>query len=386
MSSRLRLTIAAAVFACALAGLPGARAADQDAKVRQLVDEAVKPVIARYDIPGMAVAVTVNGERFFIDYGVAVKNTRAAVTRDTLFELGSISKTFTATLATYAEVEGKLALGDKVGKHMPELQRSPLGDVRLLDLATHTAGGFPLQLPDAVKTQKELIAYYRQWKPQFVAGTTRTYANPSIGLLGMATAKAMGASFPALMEKRLLPYLGLRRTYVDVPAAQMKSYAWGYNRNGKPVRVSPALLAEEAYGIKSNAVDMIRFIEVNMGIGKVPDDVARALDATHTGYFRAGELIQDLIWEQYPYPVDLAKIVAGNAPGMLQPTPAAAIEPPMAPRADVILNKTGSTNGFGAYVAYIPSRKIGIVMLANKAYPNEARVRAAYQVLSKLAE
>ncbi|TIS11559.1 MAG: class C beta-lactamase, partial [Mesorhizobium sp.] len=40
----------------------------------------------------------------------------------------------------------------------------------------------------------------------------------------------------------------------------------------------------------------------------------------------------------------------------------------------------------GAYVAYVPSRKIGIVMLANKAYPNEARVRAAYQVLSRLTD
>ncbi|TIU05842.1 MAG: class C beta-lactamase, partial [Mesorhizobium sp.] len=192
MCSRLRFTIAAVVLACAPGSLSGARAADQDAKIRQLVDEAVKPVIAQYDIPGMAVAVSVNGERFFIDYGVAEKDTRAAVTRDTLFELGSISKTFTATLAAYAEVEGKLALGDKVGKYMPELQGSALGDVRLLDLATHTAGGFPLQLPDTVKTQKQLIAYYRQWKPQFAAATTRTYANPSIGLLGMATAKAMG--------------------------------------------------------------------------------------------------------------------------------------------------------------------------------------------------
>ncbi|TIS05807.1 MAG: class C beta-lactamase, partial [Mesorhizobium sp.] len=77
MCSRLRFTIAAVVLACAPGSLSGARAADQDAKIRQLVDEAVKPVIAQYDIPGMAVAVSVNGERFFIDYGVAEKDTRA---------------------------------------------------------------------------------------------------------------------------------------------------------------------------------------------------------------------------------------------------------------------------------------------------------------------
>lgn len=389
LSKRLYPRLAASILACALGSLSNAYGAgpDQDAKVRQAVDEAMKPVIEQYGIPGLAVAVTIDGKRHFIEYGLASKDARVSVTRDTLFELGSISKTFTATLATYAEVEGRLSLNDRVGKHMPELKGSALGDVRLLDLGTHTAGGFPLQVPDDVKDRKQLLAYYRAWKPQFAPGTYRSYANPSIGLLGVITAKTMGASFETLMERRLFPDLGLRRTYITVPAADMKSYAWGYNRDDKPVRVAPGLLATEAYGVKSNAVDMIRFLEVNMGIGTVAGKVARAVMATHTGYFRSGELIQDLIWEQYPYPVGLDKIVAGNSTKMvLNATPATAIDPPMSPRGDVILNKTGSTNGFGAYVAYVPEKKIGIVMLANRNYPNDARVKAAHQVFSRLAE
>ncbi len=386
MIARLCRKPAFQVFAAALS-LSQAFAAETDAKVRQAVDTAIKPVLEQYGIPGMAVGVTLDGKRYFIDYGFAAKDTKAPVARDTLFELGSISKTFTATLVTYAEGEGKLSLNDKVSQHLPELKGSALDDVRLLDLATHTAGGFPLQLPAEVKDQKQLTAYFRAWKPKAQPGTSRAYANPSIGLLGVIAAKAMGAPFETLMEKRLFPELGLKRTYITVPAAQMSAYAWGYNRDNRPVRVNPALLGNEAYGVKSNAVDMIQFVEVNMGMGQVPAKTARAVTATHIGYFRSGELIQDLIWEQYPYPVALEKIAAGNSGVMIyNANPATAIEPPMPPRGDVILNKTGSTGGFGAYVAYVPDKKLGIVMLANKGYPNEARVKAAHKIFSQLSQ
>lgn len=360
---------------------------DQDAKVRQIVDDAIKPILSQYAVPGMAVGVTINGKRYFVEYGDASINPKVAVTRDTLFELGSISKTFTATLAAYAEVEGKLSLMSSVSTYMPALKGSALDNVRVLDLATHTAGGFPLQLPGDIKNDAQLIAYFKSWKPQHTPGTHRTYANPSVGLLGMVAAKALGTSFQASAE-RLFADLGLKRTYIVVPAAEMKSYAWGYSRDNKPSRVSPALLAVEAYGVKSNAVDMLRFLEANMGVGAVPPKIARALEATHTGYFRAGELIQDLIWEQYLWPVAPEKLAAGNTVQMGRGNahPATAITPPMAPRGDVLINKTGSTNGFGAYVVFVPEKKIGIVMLANRIYPNEVRAKAALQVLMRLVE
>lgn len=388
VTTRLSRRFAATLLAGVVCGLSSAHGApsDQDARIRQVVDEAMKPLIAQYGLPGLSVAVTIDGKRHFIEYGLASKNPEVAVTRDTLFELGSISKTFTATLATYAEAEGKLSLTDSISEHMPELKGSALDDVRVFDLATHTAGGFPLQLPDEVKDASQLIAYYRGWKPQYTPGTYRTYANPSVGLLGMVTARAMGASFETLMEQRLFPELGLKRTYVSVPEAEMKAYAWGYTRDDKPIRVAPAPLAAEAYRVRSNAVDMIRFLEVNMGIGTVPAKIASALAATQTGYFHSGELIQDLIWEQYAYPVALDRLVAGNSRMNQNSVPASAIEPPMAPRRDVLINKTGSTNGFGAYVAFVPGKKFGIVMLANKFYPNDARAKAAYQVMSRLAE
>jgi beta-lactamase class C len=98
-------------------------------------------------------------------------------------------------------------------------------------------------------------------------------------------------------------------------------------------------------------------------------------------------MTQDLIWEQYPYPVALENLLEGNAPAMIMnATPVAQLKPPQPPRDDVWINKTGSTNGFGTYVAFIPEKRLGIVILTNKNIPNGARVTAAYRILESLAD
>lgn len=349
------------------------------------INAAVLEVIRQYDIPGMAIAVTRNGEQRFFNYGDASRAPRKPVSSDTLFELGSISKTFTVTLAGYAQATGKLSLRDSPARYVPELEGSAFARTTLINLATHTAGGFPLQVPDAVQDTAQLMAYLKAWTPQYAPGTHRTYANPSIGMLGVAAARSLGQPYVTAMEQGLFPKLGLRGTYLNVPPEKMPDYAWGYNKQNAPVRVNPGVLADEAYGVKSTARDMIRFVEVNLGVAPADAGVQRAIAATHTGYYQLGAMTQDLIWEQYRYPVSVDDLVAGNSAKVAFETlPVRALQPPSAPQEAVWINKTGATNGFGAYVAFVPSRKLGIVILANRNYPNEARVRLALRVLETL--
>nr|WP_082928845.1 class C beta-lactamase [Rhizobium bangladeshense] len=377
----IKIFSAAVISACASGG---GFAADE-AKVRTIADEAIKPIMEKYAIPGVAVGITVDGQDLVFTYGVESKETDRPAAPTTLFELGSISKTFTATLASYAEATGDLSLSDPVGKHLPAMNGRPFGDVALMDLATHTAGGFPLQVPDEIKSEGQLTEFLAAWRPSYPAGTHRSYANPSIGMLGFITAKAMRGDFVDLMEGRLFPALGLSNTYLTVPKSRQGDYAQGYKRSGEPARLTPGLLSAEAYGVRSTAGDMIRFVGANMGLAKLDGKLQQAIDKTHTGYFSVGAMTQDLIWEQYAYPATLQSLVEGNSAAMLKTIPVAALQPPMKPRGDAWINKTGSTNGFGAYVAFIPSERLGIVILANKNYPNEDRVAAAYRVLTTLA-
>jgi beta-lactamase class C len=355
------------------------------ADLEKVVAESIRPLMVRYGVPGMAVGIVVNGQSYVYNYGVASRATSTPVTNSTLFEIGSISKTFTATLASYAEVSGRLSLSDPASKYLPSLRGTSFDSVSLLNLGTHTPGGMPLQVPDGITTTDQLMAYFRTWKPTYPPGTYRTYANPSIGMLGMIAATSMNGSFAPLMERLVFSALGMKHTYLDVPDTEIKNYAQGYTDADAPIRMAPGVLAAEAYGVRTTAGDMVRFIRANMRMLDIDKRLQRAIVETHTGYYRVGTMTQDLIWEQYDYPVALPGLLAGNsAQIMFEANPAAKLEPPVPPRDDVLLDKTGSTNGFAAYVAFVPAKKIGIVLLANKSYPIEARVTAAHDILTRL--
>jgi len=364
-------------------GAPDA-VANPDA-LRDLVQQTVRPVMAEHQVPGMAVGVTLHGAQHYFCFGVADKDSSRPVAEDTVFEVGSISKTFTATLGGFALAEAKLSLDDRASSHMAKLAGSPVGSATLLELATYTAGGLPLQFPDEVSSPDSVIAYFAHFRPPFQPGTRRQYSNPSIGLFGMLTARAYGLPFRGLMQDRLLPAMGLASTWIDVPSSEMQRYAWGTSKEGKKVRVNPGPLDAEAYGIKSSLRDVVRFLELNIDPSSLEPSLQEAIAATHTGYYRVGKMTQGLGWEMLAWPTELETLAAATTlEWATEPREATKLELPMLPQKNLWHHKTGSTGGFGAYVAFVPAHQVGIVLLANRNYPNSARVTAAYKIVSFL--
>lgn len=354
-------------------------------QISQVVSQTIEPLLKEQAIPGMAVAVIYQGQRYYFTWGKADVGSGRPVTTDTLFELGSVSKTFTGVLGADAVARGEIKLSDSASRYWPELNGKRWQGITLLDLATYTAGGLPLQVPDNVTDRASLLDFYRRWQPQWAPGSMRVYANSSIGLFGMLAVKPSGLGFEDAMSHRVLRPLNLNHTWINVPAAEEKNYAWGY-RSGQPVHVSPGMLDAESYGVKSTITDMAAWLQTNMAPREAGSPTLRkGLEMAQARYWRVGDMYQGLGWEMLNWPVNGVAIAKGGDNAVaLAPHPAAAIEPPVPAVAASWVHKTGSTGGFGAYVAFIPQLQLGIVMLANKSYPNPARITAGYTILNAL--
>ncbi|MFO3903642.1 CMY2/MIR/ACT/EC family class C beta-lactamase [Enterobacter hormaechei] len=379
MKKSLLFTLLVCLSGSALATTP------EEAQVAQVVNPTITALMKAQAIPGMAVAVLYQGKPYFFTWGQADVAGNKPVTRQTLFELGSVSKTFTGVLGGDAVARGEIALSDPASKYWTALSGKQWEGITLLHLATYTAGGLPLQVPESVTDAAALEKYYQTWQPEWAPGTKRQYANASIGLFGALAVKPSKMDFEQALTQRVLKPLNLNHTWVTVPASEQANYAWGY-RDGKAVHVSPGMLDAEAYGVKTSIVDMAGWLQANIQ----PDHIQNAslkigVAIAQSRYWQVGEMYQGLGWEMLNWPVTSRTLEQGaDNQYALAARDAKAITPAQPPVRASWVHKTGATGGFGSYIAFIPEKNLGIVMLANKNYPNPERVKAAYQILEAL--
>ncbi|WP_353140791.1 MCA family class C beta-lactamase [Acinetobacter pragensis] len=352
--------------------------------IETVVTQSFKPLMDQYGVAGMAIGVIYNGKKYENYYGIQSKYDHKSVNNQTLFELGSVSKVFTAISGTYANNQGKISFDDHPSKYLPSLKHSDIDKANLLELLTFTSGNLPLQFPDNVKTEKQILEYFKNWKAKNPSGTYREYSNPSIGLFGYLTAKSMNVPFSSLLEETIFPQLNLKHTYVNVPEAQKINYAFGYDENNMPVRVNPGPLSDEAYGVKSTLPDMLNFVNANLNTDKNNPAMKKAILDTHKGYFKVADsgMTQALGWEMFSYPTTSEILQASNSQQILLGSNPVVKE--LSQPKSKVFHKTGSTNGFGTYVLFIPEKGFGLVMLMNKKIPNIDRIKAAYNVYESL--
>nr|WP_128268234.1 CMY-2 family class C beta-lactamase CFE-2 [Citrobacter freundii]ATB52609.1 AmpC [Citrobacter freundii]AWX35642.1 beta-lactamase [Citrobacter freundii] len=361
-------------------------AADKtEQQIADIVNRTITPLMQEQAIPGMRFAIIYQGKPYYFTWGKADIANDRPVTRQTLFELGSVSKTFNGVLGGDAIARGEIKLSDPVTQYWPKLTGKQWLGISLLHLATYTAGGLPLQVPDDVTDKAALLRFYQNWQPQWAPGAKRLYANPSIGLFGALAVKPSGMGYEEAMTKRVLQPLKLAHTWITVPQSEQKDYALGY-REGRPVHVSPGQLDAEAYGVKSSLVDMTRWIQANMDASQVQEKTLRqGIEIAQARYWHIGDMYQGLGWEMVNWPVNADSIINGSDSKVaLAALPAVEVNPPAPAVKASWVHKTGTSGGFGTYVALVPEKNLVGMMLANKSYPKPARVEAAWRILEKL--
>lgn len=334
---------------------------------RDTVEQALRARLGR-DIVGLA-AAQVGPERVTVQtLGLQRLGGSTAVTTDTLFELGSLTKPFIALLLADGVLAGRLRFDDAVedgladGLKLRDMKGEPL---RLIDLATHRSGlpRMPTNLsprelenPYPNYTQERLQTFIRDWRPEVPRDSRFEYSNLGYGLLAQVLARRAGSSLDELLAERIFKPLGLRDLHIRRPLpagdavaaigaasgasiAKAPREATGHDARGRPVTPWQFGALAGAIGLVGPIPPVARFIEAALGLYEHPLQAAFALCFAHRS---AGE---------HPlHPFGLAWEVSP-------------IWSPDQPR--TLFNQDGATSGFSTSLWLEPARRRGAVVLAN---------------------
>jgi CubicO group peptidase (beta-lactamase class C family) len=201
---------------------------------------------------------------------------------NTLFEIGSITKTFTGSLLADMVARGEVKLDDPISRYLPRSVRVPSRNgkqITLLDLATQRSGlpRLPTNMhpsdsgnPYSDYTVNQLYEFLSGYVLTRDIGEKYEYSNVGVGLLGHVLSLRAGKPYEQLLRERILEPLGMHDTMIELTAAAKPRMAQGFDANGTPVKLwdMPALPGMGAF--RSTANDMLKFLAANLDSASEP--------------------------------------------------------------------------------------------------------------------
>ncbi|MEO1518652.1 MAG: serine hydrolase domain-containing protein [Bacteroidota bacterium] len=298
--------------------------------------------------PGYVIGVIIGDSTYVYSYGSVTKDSVQLPDEHTLFEIGGMTKVFTAALVDQLVGEGLLQYDSTLNHYLPAAYRNPdCASITLRQLVHHSSGlpRMPLEFgslekednnPYAHYSKRNLLDFYKDY-----LGPTGVdqylYSNLGYALLEQAIEQTTQKEFERVLQAKILQPLGLRETAVALSADQKLRLARGYANSGKPTQpwVFPSFAASE--GLKSSVADLLIFLRANLSS-------QAALD------FQALHQI--------------------GLPTGITPDSYAAIGwhvIKMRKRPEVVLHP-GSTSGYRSFMGFVKETQTAVVVLSNSEY------------------
>jgi CubicO group peptidase (beta-lactamase class C family) len=283
-----RLLVVILLAHVAMASGANAVAAEPAASSQQRVDAVVAPYVQKKKMVGAMVGLLkADGTREFFSYGIT-KADGPPPTADTIFEIGSISKTFTTLLLAQLVEQKQVQLDDPARTLLPDdwqLLKRGEREITLVELATHTSG-LPENPPNLMRAlalnpklqldpfarfdEKQLRQALTEAKPKDTATPPVAYSNLGMGLLGEALAHKTGKSYDELVRAWIAEPLQMQSTIVVPPPAQLERSATGHEKSGAAVPCWSFATLAGAGAVRSTASDMLNYLAAQCGQTDTP--------------------------------------------------------------------------------------------------------------------
>lgn len=273
----------ALAFVSSASSAPSSMSVSSDTQIQTMLKQRID--VDKKGVGIMVGIVNAQGQRY-VAYGKPKLESQASLKLNSVFEIGSVTKTFTALLLADMVVKGEVKLDDPIALYLPKEVKVPQRNgkqITLLDLATHRAGfprnidGYPKQHPVptyAGLTVAEMYDYLSRYQLPRDIGEDAEYSNLGMGLLGHVLSLRAGESFETLVRKRITEPLGMKQTAITMTPEMLANNTQGYNKNMQPTQPFEAPVLEGAGALYSTMDDMMIYVKANLGLSVTPLDKA----------------------------------------------------------------------------------------------------------------